>query len=79
MSRKTRDEEKTTKGGGVDVVFKFVTKQRYEFFTIREIIKAAVNGYVSTIKAKVNAKQNVIMTIIFSVCDNIFYFSNLFG
>ena len=41
---------------------------------MREIIKAAVNGYVSTIKAKLNAKQNVIVTIIFSLCDKFYIF-----
>ena len=90
LSWKTRDEEETTEGtegtegpryrGGVDVVFKFVTLFRYEFFTTREIIRNAVMRYVSTISANANVRQNVMMTSVFSLCVKIFIiFSNLVG
>ena len=76
---KTRDEEKETegiegpryRGGGVDVVFKFVTLFRYEFFTMRKIIRNAVKGYVSTINANVNVKQNVMTMSTLSLRVNI--------
>ena len=78
LSRRTRDEEEATgrtEGsryrGGVDVVFKFVALFRYEFFTTREIMRNAVRGYVSTISANANVKQNVITMSIFSFRVNI--------
>ena len=79
LSWETRDEEEATEGtegseyreGGVDVVFKFVTLFRYEFFTTREIIRNAVKGYVSTTSANANVKQNVMMMSTFFSCVNI--------
>ena len=88
LSWETRDEEEATEGtegseyrrGGVDVVFKFVTLFRYEFFTRREIIRNAVRGYVSTFSANANVKQNVVMMSTFFFCVNILViFSNLVG
>ena len=85
LSRKTRDEERETKGiegskyrGGADVVLKFVTLFRYEFFTTRKIIRNAVRGYVSTISPNANVRQNVMMMSTFPLRVNILViFSNL--
>ena len=52
----------------MNVVFKFVTLFRYEFFTAREIIRNAVKGYVSTISANAKVTQNVMsINILFSL------------
>ena len=84
LSRKARDEEEATEGpryrGGVGVVFKFVTLFRYEFFTTREMIRNAVRGYVSTISANANVRQNVMTMSTLSLCLSILaFFSNLDG
>ena len=84
LSWKTRDEEEAAEGpgyrGGVDVVFKFVTLFRYEFFTTREIIRNAVKGYVSTISANASVRQNVMTMSAFSLRVSILVsFSNLVG
>ena len=60
----------------MNVVFKFVTLFRYEFFTAREIIKNAVKGYVSTISANAKVTQNVIN--IFSLFVNILFWNHNF-
>ena len=89
LSWKTRDEEEATEGtegtegseyrGGVDVVFKFVTLFRYEFFKTREIIRNAVRGYVSTISANANVKQNVMVmsTFLFASTFLLFFLTLL--
>ena len=87
LSRQTRDEEEAAEGtegsrcrGGVDVVFKFVTLFPYEFFTTREIMRNAVRGYVSTISANANVRQNVMTMSAFSLRVSILViFSNLAG
>ena len=44
----------------------------YKCFTIMQMMRNAVNGYVNTIKVKENVKQNVIRIEAFSRSVNIF-------
>ena len=61
-------------------MFKFVMLFRYEFFTTREIIRNAVRGYVSTISANANVRQNVMTMSVLSLRVSILViFSNLAG
>ena len=62
----------------MNVVFKFVTLFRYEFFTAREIIRSAVKGYVSTISANTKVTQNVMSINIFSLFVNILFWNHNF-
>ena len=75
LSWKTHDEKE---GRRMNVVFKFVTLFRYEFFTAREIIRNAVKGYVSTISANAKVTQNVMSINIFSLFVNILFWNNNF-
>ena len=60
----------------MNVVFKFVTLFRYEFFTTREIIRKAVKGYFSTISANAKVTQNVMSIKIFSLLVNILFWNH---